>query len=103
MIRLPRFLPLLLGSVLLCSLSPGRIEGAQALGFYSPTPDPGAGLPADGVYPLGRKLAFMGYSGVPARDLTNGFTIAGPIYGQQLPYLERCFSNGWPAIAHIGP
>lgn len=60
-------------------------------------------LPADGIYPQGRKLAFMGYSGNPARDLTNGFTVAGPVYGNQFPYLEGCFSNGWPVVVHIGP
>ncbi len=60
-------------------------------------------LPADGIYPRGRKLAFAGYSGDPARDLANGFTLAGPVYGDQQPYLERCFANDWPVIAHIGP
>ena len=59
-------------------------------------------LPADAIYPRGRKLAFMGYSGNPGRDLTNGFTVAGPAYGNQTPYLERCFTNGWPVVAHIG-
>ena len=63
----------------------------------------GATLPADGIYPRGRKLAFMGYSGNPGRDLTNGFTVAGPVYGNQTPYLERCFANGWPVVAHVGP
>lgn len=59
-------------------------------------------LPADGIFPRGRKLAFMGYSGVPERDLANGFTVAGPAYGDQLPYLHRCFSSGFPVVAHIG-
>jgi hypothetical protein len=60
-------------------------------------------LPTDGIYPQGRKLAFAGYSGDPARDLANGFTLAGPVYGKQQPYLERCFANDWPVVAHIGP
>lgn len=50
----------------------------------------------------GDKLAFLGYSGDPSRDLTNGFTVAGPVYGNQMPYLQRCFSNGWPVVAHVG-
>ncbi len=50
---------------------------------------PSEKLPADGIYPHGRKLAFMGYSGDPARDLANGFTVAGPVYGDQKPYLSR--------------
>ena len=58
---------------------------------------------AGGLYPRGRTLPFLGYSGDPARDLTNGFTVAGPVYGNQLPYLQRCFSNGWPVVAHVGP
>lgn len=62
-----------------------------------------AAVSAEGIHPQGRKLAFMGYSGDPARDLANGFTVAGPVYGNQMPYLERCFANGWPVVAHIGP
>jgi hypothetical protein len=116
MSRLLRFLPLLVGSVLLTgpSCCPAQAayaplapvvhpQGTSALTFYAPVADAGARLPAEAIYPRGRKLAFMGYSGVPARDLTNGFSLAGPVYGDQLPYLERCFSNGWPVIAHIGP
>ena len=60
-------------------------------------------LPPEGIYPQGRKLAFAGYSGDPARDLANGFTVAGPVYGNQQPYLDRCFANGWPVIVHVGP
>ena len=56
-----------------------------------------------GSTPTGDKLAFMGYSGDPARDLANGFTVAGPVYGDQWPYLHRCFEHGWPVVAHIGP
>ncbi len=70
--------------------------------FYALPPNPGERLPATGIYPQGRTLGFMGYSGDPARDLTNGFTVAGPVYGNQLPYLLRCESNGWPSVAHIG-
>jgi len=60
-------------------------------------------LLAGGIYPRGDKMPFMGYSGDPSRDLTNGFTVAGPVYGNQMPYLQRCFSNGWPVVAHVGP
>jgi hypothetical protein len=81
--------------------APGRAETTADL-FYAPPPDTGARLPVEGIFPQGRKLAFMGYSGVPARDLTNGFTVAGPVYGDQLPYLARCASNGWPVVAHVG-
>lgn len=34
------------------------------------------------VYPQGNTFPFMGYSGVPARDAHNGFTVAGPSYGK---------------------
>jgi hypothetical protein len=89
----------------------GPVMGTSAAGnakatsdtFYTPPPDTGAALAADAIYPRGRKLAFMGYSGNPARDLTNGFTVAGPVYGNQMPYLEQCFAHGWPVVAHIGP
>ena len=71
--------------------------------FYATGTNSPADLPADRIYPRGRKLAFMGYSGDPARDLANGFTVAGPVYGDQMPYLEKCFANNWPVVAHIGP
>ena len=71
--------------------------------FSAEPAKPASDLPADGIYPQGRKLAFAGYSGDPARDLANGFTLAGPVYGDQQPYLERCFANDWPVIAHVGP
>lgn len=69
--------------------------------FFSSTAPPAEELPADGFYPHGRRMPFMGYSGNPARDLTNGFTVAGPSYGHDRPYVERCASNGWPVVAHV--
>jgi len=75
---------------------------AETNAFYTPPANLGERLPATGIYPQGRTLAFMGYSGEPARDLTNGFTVAGPVYGNQLSYLLHCESNGWPSVAHIG-
>jgi hypothetical protein len=71
--------------------------------FYrSAEPPAGQGaLPVDGIYPRGRRMAFMGYSGNPARDLTNGFTVAGPSYGDDRPYVRDCASKGWPVVAHI--
>ena len=79
-----------------------RHTGAETA-FYAAPPPPPAALPAAGIYPQGRTLAFMGYSGDPGRDLTNGFTVAGPVYGNQAPYVGRCISNRWPVVAHVGP
>ena len=102
----PRCFVLLACAVLSCALSLANAAPASPSGivpdFYAPPPDVGAKLPSDGIFPQGRKLAFMGYSGDPARDLTNGFTVAGPVYGNQMPYLERCVSNGWPVVAQVG-
>ena len=72
---------------------------AEAEFFRSPAPTT---LPADAIYPAGRRLAFMGYSGDPQRDLTRGFTVAGPVYGDQTPYLQTCHEHGWPVVARIG-
>ena len=77
--------------------------GGVATALATPAAIPADKLPVDEIYPNGRKLAFMGYSGDPARDLANGFTVAGPVYGDQMPYLNRCFEHGWPVVAHIGP
>ena len=92
----------LLGGVLVLTAVSCRHVAARN-DFDVTTDDHGSGLNPDGIYPYGRKLAFMGCSGNPARDLTNGFTVAGPVYGNQTPYLEACFQNGWPVIAQIGP
>jgi hypothetical protein len=78
-------------------------QDPKVIAFFAAATNSAAVPPADGIYPNGRKLAFMGYSGEPARDLTNGFTVAGPVYGNQMPYLQRCFSNHWPVVAHVGP
>jgi len=93
---------LCLASALMFGPALSRGEASRHDLDAAPT-DLGADLPADAIYPRGRKLAFMGYSGNPDRDLTNGFTVAGPVYGNQTAYLERCFANGWPVVAHIGP
>ena len=104
----PPFRVLYLGLCLLLAVLPGcrRAESPRkpsAAAFYESGIEAPADLPADGIFPNRRKLAFMGYSGDPARDLANGFTVAGPVYGDQTPYLEKCFANGWPVVAHIGP
>lgn len=93
----------LIGScLLLASVLAAGHAGSAPGDFYSPLADAGERLPADGIFPQGRKLAFMGYSGEPARDLTNGFTVAGPVYAGQPDYLARCESNGWPVVAQVG-
>jgi hypothetical protein len=97
---LPKFFALLGALVLGCpSPCPGETNPQT---FYAPPAGPAASLPVNGVYPQGRQLAFMGYSGEPARDLTNGFTVAGPAYAQQSNYLEKCFARGWPVVAQLG-
>ena len=89
------------GAVLLTVLSCG--SGLIGVASSATPPKSASDLPPDGIYPQGRKLAFAGYSGDPARDLASGFTLAGPVYGDQQPYLDRCFANGWPVVAHVDP
>lgn len=75
---------------------------AAAGDFYAPVPDRAAALPEKGIYPRGRRMAFMGYSGDPARDLPRGFTAAGPAYKDEPQYLAKAFREGWPVVAHVG-
>lgn len=81
------------------ALAPALASGGD---FYAPVTDHGAGLAATGLYPRGQRMAFMGYSGKPERDLARGFTGAGPVYTEEPEYLERAFKNGWPVVAHVG-
>lgn len=41
---------------------------------------PGAPTVPESVYPRGTTFPFMGYSGIPDRDVTHGFSVAGPDY-----------------------
>jgi hypothetical protein len=79
---IPRLTTILFLNLIICSLM-GAVFSAEPVKLATD-------LPADGIYPQGRKLAFAGYSGDPARDLANGFTLAGPVCGDQQSYLERC-------------
>lgn len=54
------------------------------------------------LFPDGRLFLYAGYSGNPERDLANGFSVAGPFYGNQDALLEECHRRGFPTIAHIG-
>ena len=76
-------------------------QGGKADPFFSTDTPVSPGVPADGFYPNGKKMAFMGYSGDPARDLTNGFTVAGPTYGDNKLYVEQCAAHGWPVVASV--
>ena len=91
-------------AALLLALTLPLTAMAHTNGFFTaarPAPVDEAGLDAAGIFPRGRRMAYMGYSGNPARDLTNGFTVAGPCYGDDRPYVRTCASNGWPVVAHI--
>jgi len=88
-------------SLLLFGCQSPDVRASEADPFFRATQPAPAELPADGFYPRGQRLPFMGYSGVPARDLTNGFTVAGPCYGNDVPYVRMCASNGWPVVAHL--
>ncbi len=67
-----------------------------------PAIDKTASLPADGIYPQGRRMLYAGYSGVPARDLANGFSVAGPAYGgNNEDQSAACEKAGLPHIVQI--
>ncbi len=70
--------------------------------FFQAEPNPGEALDPQGYWPRGRRFVFMGYSGKPAENLRQGFSVAGPVYGDQMPYLLQCETNGWPVVAHVG-
>lgn len=69
--------------------------------FFAVPADPGAALPAEGIYPRGRRMAFMGYSGKPERDLTRGFSVAGPVYGNQDGYVQGCIDRHQPVVVQV--
>ncbi len=74
---------------------------SKAAAFFAVEAHPGDKLAADGYWPQGRRFVYMGYSGKPADNLQQGFTVAGPVYGNQQPYLDQCAAAGWPVVAHV--
>jgi len=82
---------------LICS---GFVMAALAAGasdfFNLPAVDPGAKLPEDKIYPLGRKIPILAYAPRPA-DMKNGFTVAGPSYAKDKDKWAKMF-EGFPII-----
>lgn len=76
-------------------------SGAPSADFFAAPPDPGAKLPEQGIYPNGRRMAFMGYSGKPDRDLSQGFSVAGPVYGKQDGYVQGCIDRHQPVVVQV--
>ncbi len=69
--------------------------------FFDAGPVAPAALPAGAIYPLGRTMLFAGYSGKPERDLANGFTVAGPFYGDQ-SQVDPLLAKGIPTFVQLG-
>ena len=72
--------------------------------FFSPV-DSGMELPADKIYPEGRIMPFMGYSGKNETDAKNGFTVGGHHYGalsKQPEKLANAKAAGLPYIYGVG-
>ena len=68
-----------------------------------PAKDLAKGLPADGIWPKGRRMLWAGYSGKPERDLAQGFSVVGPAYGvSNQRQVEDCGKAGLPVIAQVG-
>lgn len=74
---------------------------ANAGSFFDAGPIAPASLPAELIYPRGRTMLFAGYSGKPERDLANGFTVAGPFYGDQKE-IDPLLAKGIPCFVQIG-
>ena len=80
----------------------GFVMAALAAGasdFFSlPTEDPGAKLPEDKIYPLGRKIPILAYAPRPLEKMkTDGFTVAGPSYAKDKDKWAQMF-EGFPII-----
>ncbi len=60
------------------------VPAVGASDFFSlPSVDPGAKLPEDRIYPLGRRLPILAYAPrSPESMKTDGFTVAGPTYAK---------------------
>ncbi len=79
---------------------------AVAQDFFKVYPDAGEKLPAELIYPRGRKLLYSGFAPrlnrIPElRDA--GFTCMGPAYGNQESFIEACRKAGVQRFQRIIP
>ncbi len=79
---------------------------AMSQDFFKVYPDAGEKLPAELIYPRGRKLLYSGFSPrlnkIPElRDA--GFTCMGPAYGKQKNFIEACRKAGVQRFQPICP
>lgn len=65
--------------------------------FRLPEKDPGAGLPENRIYPLGRTIPILVYAPQSAENMKNGFTVAGPTYAKDKEKWAKQFT-GLPVI-----
>lgn len=97
---LPTATALVIGLLaLIAGPDPARAENAKS--FFAPGPVAPDSLPAAQIYPAGRTMLFAGYSGDPKRDMTHGFTVAGPFYGEQ-KQIDPLLAAGTPTLVQIG-
>jgi hypothetical protein len=78
---------------------------AQAFFTPPPPPPPPATLPADQIFPRGRVFPFIGFSGKAQWQKENGYTVYGPVYGdeaRQMEALAEAKAAGLPFIFKLG-
>ncbi|MBQ9337846.1 MAG: hypothetical protein IJS14_11195 [Lentisphaeria bacterium] len=84
---------------LICGLSVLSALACSAADFFDlPAEDPGAKLPADKIYPLGRKIPILVYAPRSLEKIkADGFTVAGPTYAKDKDKWAKLF-EGYPII-----
>ena len=78
---------------------------AHGQAFFAPSAPPPAALPGDQVFPRGRVFPFIGFSGKAQWQKENGYTVFGPVYGDeanQMKALAEAKAVGLPFIFKVG-
>jgi hypothetical protein len=76
-----------------------------AQSFFAPPAPPPETLPTDQVFPRGRIFPFIGFSGKAQWQKDNGYTVFGPVYGDeanQMKALAEAKAAGLPFIYRVG-
>ena len=68
--------PLIMAFLASASLLPAQ-------SFFAPPAPPPETLPTDQVFPRGRIFPFIGFSGKAQWQKDNGYTVFGPVYGDE--------------------
>ena len=81
----------------------GKVDFETNVSFWDvPAESASDALPENGIYPHGRIFPFTGFSAKPQRAKAAGYSMLGPVYGDQSNLLDGATEVGLPVVYSVG-